>query len=59
MPISRNKSKNCRFSLCENENMRAASIGMGIAADAFRLILQWVRLPLIAYRAENLKKREE
>lgn len=42
-----------------NESVRIASIWMSIATGIFGLVLQWVLLPLIVYRVENLKKYEQ
>ncbi len=42
--------------LLGNESVRVASIWTSIATGLFGIALQWVLLPLIVYRVENLKK---
>ena len=41
-----------------SENIGVAVIWPSIGAGIFGLVLQWVLLPLIVYRVENLKKHE-
>lgn len=42
-----------------NESIRVASIWMSIGTGIFGLVLQWILLPLIVYRVENLKRYEK
>lgn len=41
-----------------NENIRIATIWLSISTGIFGLVLQWALLPLIIYRAKDLKKHE-
>lgn len=42
-----------------NESIGVAVIRTSISAGIFGLVLQWVLLPLLVYRVENLKKHED
>lgn len=42
-----------------NESVRIATIWMSIRTGIFGLFLQWMLLPLIVYRVENLKRNED